>query len=168
MNILFVCSGNVSRSFLAEMLFRHEISKKGLRDVFVSSAGLYASPGSPPDPEMLSYLAKKGVPVKAHEARPVSDEGIAWADWIFVMEERQRQMVKVAWPDAEDKVKHLGSYLSGSQYVDDIVDPFGRSPYYYRLAQSQITVAVKRLVGSLLNEKGQAGIVTGWPRSESS
>ncbi|MBW2065675.1 MAG: hypothetical protein JRJ03_12200 [Deltaproteobacteria bacterium] len=150
MNILFVCSGNVSRSFLAEMLLRHEISKKDLKDILVSSAGLYASPGSPPDPEMLSYLLREGIPVLSHRARQIEERDVVWADRIFVMEKRQGEVVEKTWPDAKGKIMHLGVLISGPQYVDDIVDPFGRSPYYYRLSQSQITLAVKRLVDCLL------------------
>lgn len=153
MNILFVCSGNVSRSFLAEMLLRHEISKRGVKDISVSSAGLYASPGSPPDPRMLSYLVREGIPVLNHKARQIEPGDVVWADRIFVMEKRQGEIVEETWPDAKGKVKPLGIYISGPQHVDDIVDPFGRSPYYYRLAQSQITLAVKRLVDCLLGDE---------------
>lgn len=167
MNILFVCSGNISRSFLAEMLLRHEISRKRLKGISVASAGIYAAPGSPPDPRMVSYLIKEGIPVKVREAKQIGTEDIAWADWIFVMEHRHGERLKEMWPEAEDKVKHLGIYLSGAQQVDDIVDPFGRNSYYYRLAQSQITMAVKGLVDRFLKEKTQAGVSAVWPRSES-
>ncbi|MBW1996681.1 MAG: hypothetical protein JRJ29_01815 [Deltaproteobacteria bacterium] len=150
MNILFVCSGNVSRSFLAEMLLRYEISKKDLEGISVSSAGLFASPGSPADPEMLSYLLREGIPVLNHRARQIEEKDVAWADRIYVMERRQGEIVEETWPDAKGKIKHLGALISAPPYMDDIVDPFGRSPYYYRLSQSQISLAVKRLVDCLL------------------
>jgi len=149
------------------MLLRHEISRKGLKGISVSSAGIHAAPGSPPDPRMVSYLIKEGIPVKAREAKQIGTEDIDWADWIFVMEHRHGEILRETWPETEDKVEHLGIYLPGAQDVDDIVDPFGRNSYYYRLAQSQITMAVKGLVEGFLKEKTQAGIPAGWPRSES-
>ena len=63
MNILFVCSANISRSFLAEMLLKNEMEKLNMDNTSVTSAGLHASPGNPPDPEMVSYLIKKDIPV---------------------------------------------------------------------------------------------------------
>jgi len=41
-------------------------------------------------------------------------------------------------------VQLLGKYVAGG-WEDEILDPFGKSPYHYRLAQSQITLAVQSL-----------------------
>ena len=50
----------------------------------------------------------------------------------------------------EDRVKLLGSLMwDGPAVEDDIIDPFGKSPYHYRLAKSQITLAVKSLATRL-------------------
>ena len=62
MNVLFICTANVSRSFLAEMLLRHEIDRKNLKDVFVSSAGVLAAEGYPPDSKMIEYLLNLDIP----------------------------------------------------------------------------------------------------------
>ena len=90
MNVLFVCSGNVSRSFLAEALLRHEMDRLGRTDVSVSSAGLYAFPGSPADPKMVQYLESLDIMASPHEARQVSPEDVDRADLIVVMEKRTR------------------------------------------------------------------------------
>ena len=42
MNILFVCSANVCRSFLAEMLTRYEAEERHMEDLSIASAGLFA------------------------------------------------------------------------------------------------------------------------------
>jgi protein-tyrosine phosphatase len=91
MNILFVCSGNVSRSFLAEALLKSELKALKVDDVSVSSAGLYAYPGSPPDPQMTAYLSSMGISFDPHEARQVSQKESGWADLILVMERRQQK-----------------------------------------------------------------------------
>ena len=153
MKVLFVCSGNVSRSFLAEMLFRQELETLMAKDINVSSAGLFALAGSLPDPLMVTYLLKQGTPVKWHKARQIRKEDIAWADLILVMEKEQERMIKAKWPEAKGKVEHLGGYATGGLVADDIVDPFGQSPYHYRLAQSQITLAVKFLARKLTQDR---------------
>ena len=149
MNILFVCSANISRSFLAEMLLRNEIELLNLDDISVSSAGLFAYPGVPPDSEMVSYLSNMGIPVKSHESRKMTEVDVDWADLILVMERGHAEMIKESWPKADAKVELLGSLLSPVGYADDVIDPFRRTPYHYRLAQSQITLAVKALVDRL-------------------
>jgi len=128
MNILFVCSGNVSRSYLAEMLLRHEVQRAALSNISISSAGLFAYPGSSPDHHMVEYLQKRGIDPGDHEARQMSKEDIGWADLILVMEKEQKEM------------------------IDAIVDPFGRSSYHYRLSQAQIGLAIESLVKRVLTK----------------
>jgi protein-tyrosine phosphatase len=155
MNVLFVCSGNVSRSFLAETLLRHETDLRGRKDVSVSSAGVRAFPGSPADPQMVRYLETLGITVSPHAARQVAEEDVERADLIVVMEkEHEREIVRL-WPGVGAKVELLGKSLPGVPMEDDIVDPFGRSPYHYRLAQSQITLAVKSLSQRLFSAEGK-------------
>ena len=150
MNILFVCSGNISRSYLAEMLLRHEVAIRKVSNVSVSSAGIYAFPGNPPDPVMVDHLEKQGIPVATHESRQVSEEDIAWADLILVMEQAHTRDLEVRWPESKGKTESLGRYISEGRDADDIVDPYGKPPYYYRLAQSQITLALRTLIERVL------------------
>ena len=145
MNVLLVCSGNVSRSFLAEALLRHEMQSLGKHDVHVGSAGLYAYPGSPPDSQMVDYLAKAGIAFEPHEARGMRREDAEWADLIVVMEKDHARTIETAWPEAGAKVELLGRYLSGDWTEDDILDPYRKSLYHYRLVQSQVSLAVRNL-----------------------
>lgn len=145
MNILFVCSGNMSRSFLAEVLLKQELRSLGMENIGISSAGLYAYPGNPPDPQMVDYLAKAGIAYEPHEAKGVSDQDVAWADRILVMEKDHARVIEKTWPEAKDKTELLGKYISGDWAADDVIDPYGKSPYHYRLAQSQISLAVQNL-----------------------
>ena len=152
MNVLFVCSGNVSRSFLAEALLKNELKALKVEGVSVSSAGLYAFPGSPPDPQMTAYLFSMGVSFDPHEARQMSKQELDWADLVLVMERRHAVDLEKLWPEAKLKVQLLGGYVAGG-WEDDILDPFGNSPYHYRLAQSQITLAVQSLAKWLVQNK---------------
>lgn len=151
MNILFVCTANVSRSFTAEMLLKHEIEQLNLSHIAVSSAGLYAFPGSSPDPKMVEHLENTGVIVDDHESRLMTVEDVEWADIILVMENAHRLQIEGKWPSATEKLGLLGSFVSGDQNADDIVDPFMKSPFHYRLARSQITLAIKNLVNIILS-----------------
>ena len=149
MNILFVCTGNLSRSYLAKMLLKNELKNHQLKNISVSSAGTFAYPGTPADKEMVNYLIKAGLIAEEHEAKSLTREDVDWADLILVMEKDHLRIIEDQWPMAKDKVELLAGYISHDQIENDIIDPFGRSPYHYRLAQSQITLAVKSLFKKL-------------------
>ncbi|MDF1593007.1 MAG: hypothetical protein P1P89_15935 [Desulfobacterales bacterium] len=154
MNILFICTANISRSFLAEMLLRHEIDKHNIKNVFVSSAGMDAAPGYPPDSKMTEYLSKQNIRAADHASRQVRQEDVDGADRIFVMERKQADEIIRHWPQAAEKVTLMGSHVSDDYAADDIMDPYGRSPYHYRLAQSQISLAIERIVQNLKRLRG--------------
>jgi len=149
MNILFVCTANISRSYLAEMLLRHHMAQHHLTGVDVASAGLHAQPGHPPDPQMVRYLLNLGVPQQNHEATLLTGEAVERADLVLVMEKAHFHAIKRRWPETEGKLALLGAYLPGGRRPDDIMDPYGHSSFHYRTAQSQITLAVKGLMASL-------------------
>lgn len=149
MNVLFICTANISRSFLAEMLLRHSADQQNLTDVYVASAGINAVDGYPPDARMIEYLLDQNITVSEHASRQVRQEDVDGADRIFVMEKRQADEIIRRWPQAADKVELLGSYVAADSGMDDIMDPYGRSPYHYRLAQSQISLAIDRIVQNM-------------------
>ncbi len=146
MNLLFVCTANISRSFLAEKLMKHELEKQRLNNVSVQSAGVYASPGSWPDPKMVEYLMDNDISVWAHESRRIQAEDIRWADHILVMERAHAIEIISLWPEAKNKVALFGRFVSSDQSEDDVIDPYGRTPYHYRLAQSQISMGIKNFI----------------------
>jgi protein-tyrosine-phosphatase len=69
----------------------------------------------------------------------------AWADRILVMEKNHASAIKMAWPETSRKIELLSKYIYGDWTEDDIIDPYGQPDYHYRLAQSQIGLAVKNL-----------------------
>lgn len=156
MNILFVCTGNISRSFLAEILLTREIQQRKLHNISVSSAGLFAYPGNSPDPKMVALLTKNGITTKDHKAKQITKQDIDWADHILVMEEEHLHTINSSWPGVTGKVELLGNYISKGNSPVNIMDPFGRSPYHYRLALSQITLAINSLL---------KGITLGQPKN---
>jgi protein arginine phosphatase len=152
MNILFVCTGNVSRSYLAEMLLKHELSRNQLHSVHVASGGILEHSGMPADPAMIDYLAGLNITSGDHLAKTITKEDVDWADLIFVMENRHREYISAHWPDAVLKVERLGKYVSPDQPEDDIIDPYGKSTAHYRVVQAQIASAVSSLFTKLIQK----------------
>jgi len=159
MNILFVCTANISRSFLSEKLFKHEIQKYQLPEMAVTSAGIFAVAGGAPDPQMVQYLESLGIPDDGHASNQLEEATVRWADRILVMEKKHHQRIQSLWPDVIDKVELMGKYISMDGSQDDIVDPYGRSPYHYRLCQSQIHLAIENFIKKLRLETLGMGAV---------
>jgi protein-tyrosine phosphatase len=152
MNILFVCTANVSRSFLAEQLFRQEAGRAGIPGVAAASAGVMDFSGNPPDSVMVEHLFRQKIPYQKHESRGVDAELMEWADRVLVMESAHLEALREQFPECEEKLALLGTYVSPDDRPVEILDPFGLSAYHYRTAISQITLAVKHLVQRLAGE----------------
>ncbi|WP_308291606.1 low molecular weight protein-tyrosine-phosphatase [Microbacterium sp. G2-8] len=87
--IVVVCTGNICRSPMGEVVLRDRFAAEGL-DVEVTSSGVSAEEaGNPIDPRAAAALSARGYEVPQHAARPFDDDD-AGADLIVVMTERHR------------------------------------------------------------------------------
>ena len=81
--IVFVCTGNVCRSPMAEELCRRELN--GERHIEVESAGIGAVTGQTPSPHAVEVMRELGSDISRLRSKPISAEQIRRADHIFVM-----------------------------------------------------------------------------------
>jgi protein-tyrosine-phosphatase len=109
-----------------------------------------AAPETGGDPKMLDHLLKKGISGEDHKTRQITKEDMDWADRILVMEKRHAEILENMWPGAKTKVDFLGRYASGGLIDDDIIDPYGKSPYHYRVTEAQISLGIEALAKELL------------------
>jgi protein-tyrosine-phosphatase len=123
--ILFVCSGNTSRSPMAQAICQAEIARRqqflaalGASQVQTLSAGLAVQPGAGMTSAAQQALSQVGVPVMTHQARPLTDELVQRAKVIFCMTHDQRQALLTRFPTAATKTYCLDP-------AGDIADPSG-------------------------------------------
>ena len=85
--ILFVCLGNICRSPLAEAIFKHEVTKRGIQDFFeVHSCGTANyHVGDSPDSRTILNAKKNGVLID-HKGRQLCEADMDYYDYIFVMD----------------------------------------------------------------------------------
>ena len=86
MNVLFVCTGNICRSPMAEVLGRAEGRSRGLSDLSCASAGTFALAGRPASGPGVAVAASHGLDLAGHRSRELSLELLEWADVIVAME----------------------------------------------------------------------------------
>jgi protein-tyrosine phosphatase len=101
LEVLFVCTGNICRSPLAEA-FLHDRSERLLDgSVNVRSAGTWGRAGHPPTPETVDAGEARGVDVRGHRARPLHPRVIGSADLVLGMTREHRAEVVSMLPSAE-------------------------------------------------------------------
>lgn len=145
--ILFVCSGNLCRSVMAEWMFRTLSKRAGLSHARASSAGLLDLGGAGADPHAVAILREKGVEAGRHRSRTLTAEMVEGADWVLVMEEAQRDEVLRRHPGAEAKIRLLKSFSAqGDGAGRDIRDPYGMTPYHYRTCFAEIYFSLEGLL----------------------
>jgi protein-tyrosine phosphatase len=145
--ILFVCSGNLCRSFMAERTFRKFSRQANLQHVQAHSAGLLDLGGAGADPHAAAILREKGIDGSRHRSRTLSAEMVAGADLVLVMEEAQLDEVLRRHPTGEGKVRLLKSFSTQDGGAGlDIQDPYGLSPYHYRTCFAEIYFSLEGLL----------------------
>ena len=87
MEVLFVCTGNASRSVMGEILFRQYLAERGHEDIRCSSAGTDAIEGLEACPQTMEVCEEIGVDLSGHRRRMLTKELVDRADVIVVMQQ---------------------------------------------------------------------------------
>jgi protein-tyrosine phosphatase len=104
---------------MAEGLLKQSLTAAGKGDCVVSSAGLYALAGHPPDAKACHLMMKKGIDISGYRACQLDKDMIRKADLILVMESSHKSAIEKFEPYAKGKVFLLGNWGGG-----DIPDPY--------------------------------------------
>lgn len=148
--VLFVCTGNICRSPLAEALFRHMVKEEGLADRFViesAGTGTYHV-GEPPHRGTQAVLKKHQIPLDpAKRAQAISPGFLDRFDYVVAMD-RWNVMDLRRW----GKAPRLLEFADG---VDDLDVP---DPYYDNNFDEVFDLVKKGLRGLLDHIRNQEGL----------
>ena len=160
MRLLFVCTGNICRSPMAEAMAREVLTARGRGDIQVGSAGTSAAEGSPASEGAYLVGLEKGLDISQHAATYLTRSVVESADLILTMSPHHVNRVEAL--GGAGKVFMLGTYAGRRPEDAEVEDPFGGELDDYRRTYDQlrelITAAVDRfLQGSVPDAGGKRG-----------
>jgi RpiB/LacA/LacB family sugar-phosphate isomerase len=148
-NVLFVCTGNICRSPMAQGLFADLV--RGRRDIEVTSAGIGAVGGQPPSPHSVEVMAELGIDIRNIRSKPLMAELVRKADFIFVMTYGHLDSMLLLFPSAAEKTFLLREFETDLPVMErEVSDPIGQSREIYRECRDQIRAALPRLLDLVL------------------
>jgi low molecular weight protein-tyrosine phosphatase len=145
LSVVFVCTGNICRSPIAEVVFRHELEAAGLADrVRVSSAGISGwHAGEPMDERAAALLEAEGYP-SAHTARHVDAEQLG-ADLLVALDEEHRRALRSRVPEP-DRVRLLRSFDPAAPSGAQVPDPYYADDEAFEVVLDMIRAAMPGLL----------------------
>ena len=129
-SVLFVCTGNICRSPIAEGLFRRLIGNR--RDIEVASAGVHAVRGQPPSLYAVQVCEADGVNISEQRSQPLTADLVDRATHIFAMTGTHLETIHMLFPHGAEKTFLLREFEeAGSTCWRDVPDPIGMGREVY-------------------------------------
>ena len=128
-SILFVSTGNICRSPMAERLAERELSRALGTDAAafrVVSAGTWGHDGAPMEQHARAVLAERGARAGGFVAQELLPEQVAVADLVLTASAEHGHQIRLIDPAAVDRVFTLLEFAALAENLG--VDPGGQSP----------------------------------------
>ena len=123
-SVLFVCTGNICRSPIAEGLFRRLLGNR--KDIEVASAGVHAVRGQPPSLYAVQVCEEEGVDISGLRSQPLTAALVDRATHIFAMTGAHLETIEMLFPQGAEKSFLLREFEQpGTTVWRDLPDPIG-------------------------------------------
>jgi len=123
-SVLFVCTGNICRSPIAEGLFRRLLGNR--KDIEVASAGVHAVRGQPPSLYAVQVCEEEGVDISGLRSQPLTAALVDRATHIFAMTGAHLETIEMLFPQGAEKSFLLREFEQpGTTVWRDMPDPIG-------------------------------------------
>ena len=158
LHVVFVCSGNICRSPMAEIVTRSLADAITLPDgaalgtrLLVTSAGTGPwHEGEPMDPRTAAALMRAGYPSHPHRAHQISAAQLGRYDLIVALDRRHHQTLRSLGADP-DRLVLLRAFDPSAGAAADVPDPYYGDDATFDDCLHMIAAGCKGLVAELAN-----------------
>ena len=148
-NYIFVCTGNICRSCMAEGIARKLLGTDS--KIQFSSMGTQALVGQNADEKAIAVSEELGVDISLHKARQLNIQELMNAKKVFCMDRGHLEFVSALSPVVAEKTVLLTDFPKSRFIKKDVSDPFRQTIGKFRKSRDLILKELKRVI-QLLEE----------------
>lgn len=146
--IVFVCSGNVCRSPMAEGILKAMLAKTRFKNIIhVSSAGTFHLPPTPVHNWAEKVAAANEINIHSHISGHVNEKIMDRADIVISMAVNHMRHLKKNYPEHAEKIILLKEWKRGKKLSNpSIADPIGHGIDFFSDTFAEIHSELKRIL----------------------
>lgn len=150
MKIMFICTGNICRSAMAEGMMK-KLAKDNNLDLDICSCGIYAEDGDYATYNAVEAAKYYDVNIEGHRATNIRRSKIKEMDIILCATESHKQSVLYMYPELKEKVFTMKEYaeLDKNGQDMDIKDPWGYDMNVYQNCAEEIEKCLIKIIGKI-------------------
>ena len=148
-DILFICTGNICRSPMAEGLMAQALPSAQRDRWEIASAGTHGLEGNRAEPHAVRAMRSFDIDISGHRARQVSADMIDRAKWVLVMEKTHQRWLERHLKIQTPEIYRLTDFTEHPM-VRDIPDPYGGSLQTYLYCADLIRQCIQEFTAHLM------------------
>lgn len=146
LRIIFVCSGNICRSPLAQVMAKAMLDERNI-PAAVISAGTLNLQGRPAASNSVAVAEEVGLDLEGHRSQGVNAGLMRMADYLVVMAPRHERELTRLDPSLATSIVRLWEYVD--EDLEGIPDPVGKDIEAFRAMRERVEEGLRNWIASL-------------------